>query len=233
MVARLTLRAGPESTDLVFAEGGGTRAEALRAGLRAASSGIVAPLVLAGFSALLAIVMIVAGADLGTILMALGFIAAGEVALFVPLAAHAEVTTVRRVEFAPPAAPERMRFVRAGRPDPWVPVAHLGRIVIAHRMTEPYEGDRQPAEHTYTLRMVMRHNEQAPYGGPYPEDPRELAEALRELLAPAGVRIEAETTRSVRPKLPPPGSGSEPGPGNSRSSRWTSGGSASANSGGG
>ncbi|MFF2081346.1 hypothetical protein ACFVXG_42075 [Kitasatospora sp. NPDC058162] len=221
MAAGPALRAGPDSTDLVFARGGGTRVEAVRTVLRAGRAALFAPVVLGGFSVLLGLVLFITfGVGLGTVLLVLALVSAAEILLIAPLGAVADLRVARRVEFAPPTAPERMRFVWPGRVDPWLPVSELSRVVITYRIEEPYPGDPRPAGHTYDLRMVLRHNQKAPDLRSRTGDPGRLAEELTALLSSAGVRVELETFRKVRP-LPPP------------SSPWVYGGSGSANSGGG
>ncbi|MFE6052198.1 hypothetical protein ACFQ6N_15700 [Kitasatospora sp. NPDC056446] len=200
MAAGPALRTGADSTDLVFAEGGGTRAQAVRAVLGAGRDALFAPVVLGGFSVLLGLVLFIAfGVGLGTVLLVLALVSAGEVLLLAPLGAYADLRAFYRVEFGPPAAPERLRFVRTGRVDPWLPVSELSRFVIVHRIQEPYPGDRRPAAHTYDLRMVLRHNQQAPSVRSRAGDPTRLAEELKALLAPAGVRVELDP-----PQRPPP-----------------------------
>ncbi|MFD7935332.1 hypothetical protein ACFV4T_12500 [Streptomyces sp. NPDC059755] len=90
---------------------------------------------------------------------------------------------------------------------------------LTHKVMEPYQGDYKPAVSTLALELVLqgvRERLALPFGG----DPQRLADALEALLGPAGVVVELRTEHSTRDR-PQPNSG------------WTSGGSASAGSGGG
>ncbi|WP_157849796.1 MULTISPECIES: hypothetical protein [Streptomyces] len=219
------MRTGTDSTDLVFAEGGGTRAQAVRTVLMAGRAALIAPVVLGGFSVLLGFVLFLAfGVGLGTVLLVVMLVSVGEVLVFAPLGAFADLKAVHRVEFAPPAAPERMRYVRAGRVDPWLPVSELSRFVITHRIEEPYPGDRRPAGHAYDLRMVLRHNQKAPSVRSRAGDPTRLAGELTALLSSAGVRVELETLRRVRSKTPPPSPRVYGGSGSANSAGYSGGG---------
>ncbi|MFF2544210.1 hypothetical protein ACFVUY_16780 [Kitasatospora sp. NPDC058063] len=214
------LRTGPASTDIVLREGGGTRRSALLYCLTAVGSALKAPLVLFAPTFTVAFVLWLFGATGGTVAAVVGVIVGVEYLLAVPVIARMEVTTVHRIEFAPPEAAERYRLVRGGRPDDWRPLTELPAVWLVHSIMEPYEGDRAPVEKALVGRLDFTGG-QVVWKPPAGTDAERLREALTVLLGPAGVEVELITKRSVRPK-PSPASYSP----------WISGGSGSANSGG-
>ncbi|MFI1286739.1 hypothetical protein ACH4U5_39355 [Streptomyces sp. NPDC020858] len=210
------LRQGPDSTELVLHAGPAGPAWNV---LTSAGLALFIPLVLGVPTLLVAFGMAVAGARASTVFVVVGVIAGLEYLLGLALA-FARARDILRVEFAPTGVPASLRLVRAAGPDDWLPVDTLREVQLTHKVVEPYQGDRKPAVSTLALELVLRGGRERldplPFGG----DPQRLADALEALLGPAAVVVELRTERSTR---------DEP-----RShSTWFSGGSASANSGGG
>ncbi|MEU5385209.1 hypothetical protein [Kitasatospora cineracea] len=219
MADRAPLRPGPDSTtDLVLHEGGGSYAWVVPLSLAGAAQSLMVPVMLGAITATVAIVALVIGADAATVARIVLVIAAVEAALAAPLLVWRELTTVRRLRFAPAQAPTRFRTVRAARPGPWQPITQLCGIRLEHRLTAPYPGDQRPATDQLTVRFDLAGDE-LKWNPPAPTLPQRLHKALTALLGPAGVRVELVTERTVRTR---------PG----RGTGWNGGGSASANSGG-
>ncbi|MEU8438678.1 hypothetical protein AB0F18_38515 [Streptomyces sp. NPDC029216] len=210
------LRQGPDSTDLV-----------LRAGptgpvwnvLTSAGLALFTPLALGVPTLCVAFWMALAGARASTVFVVVGVIAGLEYLIGWPALAFSRARDILRVEFAPAGVPASLRLVRAAGPDDWLTVKTLREVRLTHKVVEPYQGDYKPAVSTLALELVLRGEPERlalPDGG----DPQRLADALKALLGPAGVVVGLRTERSTRDR-PQPNSG------------WTSGGSASAGSGGG
>ncbi|MEU6863612.1 hypothetical protein ABZ924_10110 [Streptomyces sp. NPDC046876] len=210
------LRQGPDSTDLV-----------LRAGptgpvwnaLISMGPALFTPLALGGLTLVVALGMALAGARASTVFVVVGVIAGLEYLIGWLALVFARVQDILRVEFAPARVPASLRLVRATGPDVWLPVETLREVRLTHKVVEPYQGDYKPAVSTLALELVLRgarERIELPFGG----DPQRLADALKALLGPAGVVVALRTERSTRDRP-------------QSNSRWTSGGSASAGSGGG
>ncbi|MGE7391205.1 hypothetical protein ACQKM2_37630 [Streptomyces sp. NPDC004126] len=210
------LRQGPDSTDLV-----------LRAGptgpvwnvLASAGPALFAPLAFGVLTLLVAFGMALAGARASTVFVVVGVIAGLEYLIGWLAAASSRARDILRVEFAPARVPTSLRLVRGARPDVWLPAKTLREVRLTHKVVEPYQGDYKPAASTLALELVLQGSQEQlalPFGG----DPQRLADALKALLGPAGVLVVLRTERSTRERPQP-------------NSRWTSGGSASANSSGG
>ncbi|MFJ8628082.1 hypothetical protein ACIRD3_35330 [Kitasatospora sp. NPDC093550] len=214
------LRTGPASTDIVLRTGGGTRRTVLWYCLTAVRNALMAPVVLFAPTFLTAFFLWLLDASGGTVVTVVGVIVGVEYLLAVPLLAWTEVSTVHRIEFAPPEAAERFRLVRGGRPDEWCPLTRLPAVRLERSITEPYEGDPVPVEETLVGRFDFT-GEQVDWKPPAGTDAERLRKALTALLGPAGVKVELTTKRGVRPK-----------PSSASSSPWISGGSGSANAGG-
>ncbi|MFF3215393.1 hypothetical protein ACFYYB_32730 [Streptomyces sp. NPDC002886] len=210
------LRQGPHSTDLVLRAG--PAGPAWNA-LTSAGPALFIPLVLGGPTLLVAFWMVLAGARASTVFLVVGVIAGLEYLLGWPALAFSRARDMLRVEFAPAGAPASLRLVRAAGADDWLPVDTLREVRLTHKVVEPYQGDHKPAVSTLTLELVLREVRER-LSLPFDGDPQRLADALNVLLGPAEVEVELRTERSTRDR-PQANSG------------WTSGGSASANSGGG
>ncbi|MFI5642875.1 hypothetical protein ACIA8H_36530 [Streptomyces goshikiensis] len=210
------LRQGPDSTDLVLRAG--PAGPAWNA-LTSAGPALLIPLALGVPTLLVVVWMVLAGARASTVFVVVGVIAGLEYLIGWPVLAFSRARDVLRVEFAPAGVPASLRLVRAAGPDDWLPVETLRQVWLTHKVVEPYQGDFKPAVSTLALELVLRGGRERlalPFGG----DPQRLADALEALLGPAGVVVGLRTERSTRDR-PQPNSG------------WTSGGSASAGSGGG
>ncbi|WP_328484343.1 hypothetical protein OHS71_40930 [Streptomyces sp. NBC_00377] len=210
------LRHGPDSTDLVLRAG--PAGPAWNA-LTSAGPALFTPLVLGVPTLLVAFWMALAGARASTVFVVVGVIAGLEYLIGWPALAFSRARDILRVEFAPAGVPASLRLVRAAGPDDWLPVKTLREVRLTHKVVEPYQGDYKPAVSTLALELVLggvRERHALPFGG----DPQRLADALEALLGPAGVVVELRTERSTRDRPQP-------------NSNWTSGGSASAGSGGG
>ncbi|MEU5119168.1 hypothetical protein [Streptomyces asoensis] len=210
------LRQGPDSTDLVLRAG--PAGPAWNA-LTSAGPALFAPLVLGVPTLLVAFWMALAGAQASTVLTVVGVIAGLEYLIGWPVLALSRARDIWRVEFAPTRVPAALRLVRAAGPDDWLPITTLREVRLTHTVEEPYQGDHKPAVSTLTLELVLKGTREQltlPSGG----DPQRLTDALEALLGPAGIAVELRTERSTRTRP-------------QRNSVWTSGGSASAGSGGG
>ena len=213
------LRQGPDSTELVLYPGGPPVGVA-RIVLGAAGSALSVPFALGGLTLVVVLWMVLAGARASTVLVVVGVIAGLEYLLGWPVLAVSGARRILRVEFAPAGVPASLRLVRAAGPDDWLPVGTLREVRLTHKVVEPYQGDRNPAVSTLALELDLRGGRERLAPVPFGSDPQRLAYALEALLGPAGIVVELHTERSTR---------SRP----SRNSGWTSGGSASAGSGGG
>ncbi|MFJ1958447.1 hypothetical protein ACIOGT_36280 [Streptomyces microflavus] len=209
------LQQGADSTDLVLRT---SPAGPVWNALTSARSALLTPLALGVPTLLVAFYMAVAGARASTVFVVVGVIAALEYLLGWLTMAFSQARDILRVEFAPAGVPASLRLVRAAGPDDWLPIDTLREVKLTHKVVEPYEDDRKPALSTLALELVLRGSNERPTPLPLNGDPQPLADALETLLAPAAVVVELRTERSTR---------EEP------QSNWYSGGSASANSGGG
>ncbi|MEU4875333.1 hypothetical protein [Streptomyces sp. NPDC021608] len=210
------LRRGPDSTDLVVRAG--PVGPAWNA-LTSAGPALFTPLALGVPTLLVAFWMALAGARASTVFAVVGVIAGLEYLIGWPALALSRARDILRVEFAPAGVPASLRLVRAAGPDEWLPVETLREVRLTNKVVEPYQGDYKPAVSTLALELVLqgvRERLALPAAG----DPQRLADALKALLGPAGVVVELRTERSTRNRPQP-------------NSSWTSGGSASAGSGGG
>ncbi|GAA0291390.1 hypothetical protein GCM10010302_32450 [Streptomyces polychromogenes] len=210
------LRQGPDSTDLVLRVGPAGPTWNV---LASAGPALFTPLALGALTLIVALWMALAGARASTVFVVVGVIAGLEYLLGWLALSFARARDILRVEFAPAGVPASLRLVRASGPDDWLPVKALREVQLTLKVVEPYQGDYKPAVSTLAVELVLR-------GGreeltlPFVGDPQRLADALKALLGPAGVVVMLRTERSTRDR-PQPNSG------------WTSGGSASAGSGGG
>ncbi|MFG2668988.1 hypothetical protein ACGFY6_32710 [Streptomyces sp. NPDC048387] len=210
------LRQGADSTDLVLRVG--PVGPAWNA-LTSAGQALLTPLALAVPTLIVALWMALAGARASTVFVVVGVIAGLEYLIGWLALASSRARDILRVEFAPAGVPASLRLVRAVGPDDWLPVKTLREVRLTHKVVEPYQGDYKPADSTLELELVLRGDRERltlPFGG----DPQRLADALKALLGPAGVAVALRTERSTRDRP-------------QRNSGWTSGGSASAGSGGG
>ncbi|MFE5512395.1 hypothetical protein ACFQ9J_17645 [Streptomyces sp. NPDC056529] len=210
------LRQGPGSTDLVLRAGPTGR---VWNALTSLGPALFVPLALGVPTLVVALWMALAGARASTVFVVVGVIVGLEYLIGWPAMAFSRARDILRVEFAPAGVPASLRLVRAAGPDAWLPVTTLREVWLTHKVVEPYQGDHKPAVSTLALELVLggaRERIELPFVG----DPQRLADALKALLGPAGVVVLLRTERSTRERPQP-------------SSRWTSGGSASANSGGG
>ncbi|MGW8764030.1 hypothetical protein ACWGN5_16155 [Streptomyces sp. NPDC055815] len=210
------LRQGPDSTDLVLRSG---PTGPVWNALISVGPALFTPLALGGPTLVVALGMALAGARASTVFVVVGVIAGLEYLIGWPLLALSRARDILRVEFAPTGVPTSLRLVRAAGPDVWLPVETLREVRLTHKVVEPYEGDYKPAVSTLALELVLRGTRER-IALPFDGDPRRLADALKALLGPAGVVVMLRTERSTRDRPQP-------------NSRWTSGGSASAGSGGG
>ncbi len=186
--------------------------------LTGAAQSLMVPVMLGVITVTVAIVALVIGTDGATVAQIVLAIVAVEVALAAPLFVWMELTTVRRLRFAPAQAPTRFRTVHAARPGPWQPITQLCGVRLEHQVAAPYPGDQQPATDQLTVRFDLAGDE-LKWTPPALTSPQRLHKDLTALLGPAGVRVELVTERTVRSR---PGGGSG----------WSGSGSASANSGG-
>ncbi|MFB6809990.1 hypothetical protein [Streptomyces sp. NPDC056387] len=210
------LRQGPHSTDLVLRVG---PAGPTWNALTSAGQALFTPLALGVPTLLVAFCMALAGARASTVFVVVGVIAGLEYLIGWLALASSRARDILRVEFAPAGVPASLRLVRAAGPDDWLPVKTLRQVRLTHKVVEPYQGDYKPAVSTLTLELALQgapERTELPFGG----DTQRLADALKALLAPAGVMVYLRTERSTRER-PQTNSG------------WTSGGSASVGSGGG
>ncbi|MFE9847046.1 hypothetical protein [Streptomyces goshikiensis] len=210
------LRQGPDSTDLVLRAG---PAGPTWNALASAGPALLIPLALGAPTLIVAFWMTLAGARASTVFVVVGVIAGLEYLIGWPAMAFSRAPDILRVEFAPAGVPASLRLVRAAGPDDWLPAKTLCQVRLTHKVVEPYRGDYKPAVSTLALELVLRGVRER-LALPFCGDPQRLADALEALLGPAGVVVELRTERSTRDR-PRPNSG------------WTSGGSASAGSGGG
>ncbi|MFF7816096.1 hypothetical protein ACFZCF_29855 [Streptomyces sp. NPDC007945] len=210
------LRQGPDSTDLVLRVGPAGPTWNV---LTSAGPALFTPLALAAPTLLAAFWMVLAGARASTVFVVVGVIAGLEYLIGWLVLALSRARDILRVEFAPAGVPESLRLVRAAGPDDWLPIKNLRAVRLTHKVVEPYQGDYRPAVSTLVLELVLRGVRER-LTLPFDGNPQRLADALKALLGPAGVVVELRAERSTRDRPQP-------------NSRWNSGGSASAGSGGG
>ncbi|MFB8000248.1 hypothetical protein ACFC4G_46755 [Streptomyces sp. NPDC056002] len=150
------------------------------------------------------IIMATYGVDFPEALIAAGLVTAAGSLIAAPFVVPGALRRVRRVRFALAQDPPRFRLIRAGRPDPWLPITDLARIALVESITEPYEGDPLPA--TRTLMVVLLRGDdwaELACGHPRHPDGRQLKETLDALLSEVGVPVQQKTSRTRRPKPPP------------------------------
>ncbi|MEV7444580.1 hypothetical protein AB0O22_26190 [Streptomyces sp. NPDC091204] len=209
------LRQGPDSTDLVLRAG---PAGPVWNALTSAGQALFTPLVLGVPTVIVAFWMALAGARASTVFVVVGVIAGLEYLIGWPALASSRARDILRVEFTPARVPASLRLVRAAGTDDWLPVKTLREVRLTHKVVEPYQGDYKPAVSTLALELVLRgarERLEVPFGG----DPQRVADVLKALLGPAEVVVELRTERTTLDRPQP-------------NSRWISGGSASAGSGG-
>lgn len=196
------VRPGPDgdTTDLVFRETGGSRGHAV---LVALASLMRMLLLFSCVGNVILVFMVTFGVDFSEALFVAGLVAvAGLLVALLFVVANA-LRRVRRVQFALAQDPPRFRLIRAGRPEPWMPIADLARIDLVESIIEPYEGDPLPA--TLTLKVVLVGGDDSAKlacGHPRHTDGRQLKESLDALLSDVGVPVQLETSRTWRPKPP-------------------------------
>ncbi|MCX5129382.1 hypothetical protein [Streptomyces sp. NBC_00347] len=210
------LRQGPDSTELVLRVGPAGPTWNV---LASAGPALFAPLALGALTLLVAFGMAMAGARASTVFVVVGVIAGLEYLIGWLALASSRARDILRVEFAPAGVPTSLRLVRGAGPDDWLPVKTLREVRLTHKVVEPYQGDHKPADSTLALELFLQ-GVQEQISLPFDGDPQRLTDALKALLSPAGVVVLLRTERSTRDRPQP-------------KSSWTSGGSASANSGGG
>ncbi|MFE6749674.1 hypothetical protein ACFVGM_27775 [Kitasatospora purpeofusca] len=205
MTERVTVRVGPESAVLVLGTGRDRWRDAARDLRRELVPSVLGPqlilLPLGAGSAVLAHVALGLGTG-----AAVGLLAAAtllETLAFTLLAVGESLLRPGRLEFSPPRAPVRMRAVRAGRPGRWRPVTELGEVQVAHRLTEPVDGDPRPLTETFTVSATGRPT-RALSAYDVPGDPRRPVAQLTELLASAGVPVVLQTARYAWRRGDPP-----------------------------
>ncbi|MGK4583842.1 hypothetical protein [Kitasatospora sp. HPMI-4] len=218
MGADSMLERGPHRTALIFRSGGGTRGFARRQVLRSGGPALLSLLLVVPAVVPVVAVLLTLGAGRASALSIAAVLAAAGVAVVWVRTAREALGQIRRVEFVPAEAPTALRFVRAGEPGGWLPIAELEKIVLVQWTVRPYPGDRRPEGGFFTVRLAMRYGVENPHLVRHRPDSRRLARALRGLLAGSGVPVELETRQVVR-RRPRPGG-------------WAGGGSASANSAG-
>ncbi|EFL19784.1 hypothetical protein [Streptomyces sp. C] len=210
------LRQSPDSTDLVLRVG---PAGPTWNALTSAGQALFTPIALGLPTLVVAFAMALAGARASTVFVVVGVIVGLEYLIGWLALASSRARDILRVEFAPVGVPASVRLVRAAGPDDWLPVNTLREVRLTHKVVEPYQGDYKPAVSTLALELDLR-GVREQLALPFSGDPQLLADALKDLLGPAGVAVYLRTERSTRDRP-------------QRNSGWTSGGSASAGSGGG
>ncbi|MFG3049868.1 hypothetical protein ACGFZP_02795 [Kitasatospora sp. NPDC048239] len=216
MTGRVTVRVGSESAVLVPGTGRDRVREAagILGGEMLSALGMQVlwlPLgAVAGVVAHLAL-----GVDAAAAARAVGAVSLLEVVVTGVLSGWTDLTRPSRLEFSPPQAPVRVRAVRLGLPGRWRPVAELGGVRVAHRITEPVDGDPRPCRETFTVERRATGLRRAPLSAyDVPGDPRPVFGQVRDLLGPVGLSVEIGTARYVRrrggPPIPAPGP--RPGP---------------------
>ncbi|MFD3535279.1 hypothetical protein [Streptomyces sp. NPDC058664] len=144
------------------------------------------------------------GVDFPEALIVAGLVATAGSLIAAPFVVSGALRHVRRVRFALAQDPPRFRLIRAGRPDPWMPIADLARIDLVESVTEPYEGDPLPATRTLMVVLVRADDlAELACGHPRHTDGQQLKEALDALLSDVGVPVQLQTRRTRRPKPPP------------------------------
>ncbi|WP_030391362.1 hypothetical protein [Kitasatospora purpeofusca] len=223
MPADEVLRPGRDgaTVDLVFEPGGGSWPAAALLVVRALAMLLALGVVFLPAGILVVAVAVIVGATLVGAVTVCGALWAAAVLLLWPFAAVAELSSVRRVQFAPAGAPTELRFVRGARAGAWAPLSGLRRIQLDESVEEPYEGDPAPAVRTLAVTVVTSTGGEGPRSAPKGTDADALQRSLEDLLGPAGVAVVRRTERRVRPEPRVPAGG------------WVYGGSGSANSGGG
>ncbi|MFD8699296.1 hypothetical protein [Kitasatospora purpeofusca] len=205
MTERVTVRVGPESAVLVLGTGRDRLRDVTGALRRELVPSVMGPqLILLPLGAGAGVFAhVVLGLGTGA---AVGLVAAAtllEILALTLLAVGDSLTRPGRLEFSPPQAPVRMRAVRAGRPGRWRPVAVLGQVRVAHRVTEPVDGDPRPRAETFTVSATGCPT-RALSAYDIPRNPRRPVAQLTELLAPAGVPVVLRTARYAWRRGDPP-----------------------------
>ncbi|MGW2548201.1 hypothetical protein ACWC5I_46940 [Kitasatospora sp. NPDC001574] len=200
MTERVTVRVGPDAAVLVLGTGRDRVRETAGILGRETVAGLGPQVVLLPLGMLAgAAVHAVLGVGTGAVVGLVGALALLEVLACWLVSGWGELTRPSRLEFAPPDAPARMRFVRLGVRGRWRPVTELGNLRVAHRIVAPVDGDPRPARETFTVRREAARPGTAPLSAyEVPGDPRRLVEQLGGLLAPAGLAVELRTDRYVR-----------------------------------
>lgn len=196
------VRPGPDAatTDLVFREKGGSRGQAVLIALAAVAW---VPILFGGAGCVIFWLTVGFGAGSAKALLVAGLFAAAASLITCPFVAAKELRHVRRVQFAPTQAPARLRFVRARRPGPWLPIADLARILLHETIIETYMGDPQPAGGTVSVAIVIGDGHVVHvYSGPESPDAWQLKQDLDALLPAVGVPVVLETSRIRLPKPP-------------------------------
>jgi hypothetical protein len=193
----------PGSVSLVFVEAGGVRYVAANLGF-----GFAVPVVLAmipwGFL-MLAWVADYAGVGTAWQLFLAGLVLAAVASAAVSLSAGTSALRhVLRVEFSPPAMPERVRLVRpSGSTE--LPVDELKWIVVVNTEQQPYgTDDAEPATSLGVEVELHTANGTVTSPGRFRFDADRLVERLEALLEPAGVAVERREV--VVTRRPPPNS---------------------------
>ncbi|MGE7433240.1 MULTISPECIES: hypothetical protein [Kitasatospora] len=205
MGADSMLERGPDSTALVFRSGGGTRGFARQQVLRSGGPALLSLLLLVPAVVPVAAVLLALGTGRTLALSIAAVPVAAGVAVVWVRTAREVLRQLRRVEFAPAEAPSAVRFVRAGEPGGWLPIAELERILLVQWTVLPYPGDRRPAGGFFTVRLVMRYGVENPHLVRHRPDSRRLARTLKDLLAGSGVPVELEIRQLVRRRPRPRG----------------------------
>ncbi|MYS81340.1 hypothetical protein [Embleya scabrispora] len=195
------VRPGPDAatTDVVFREKGGSRGQAV---LVALASVVWVPFVFGGAGLVIILLMVGFGAGFAKALLVAGLFAAAASLIAGPVVAARELRHVRRVQFAPARTPARLRFVRAGRPGPWLPIADLAGIHLHESIVEPSKGHSPPAHRTLFVIMAIGGGHVMQADDPAPTDALRLKQDLHALLSAVGIPVELETSRRRWPEPP-------------------------------
>ncbi|WP_052681445.1 hypothetical protein [Saccharothrix sp. ST-888] len=198
MGADTVVERGPGSTALVFRRGGGTRGFARRQVLRSGGPALLTLLLLVPAAVPVVAALLALGSGTAVALSVAAVMVAAGVAVIWVRHAREALGQIRRVEFAPAEAPTALRFVRAGEPGAWLPIAELERIVLVQWTVRPAPGELRPTAGFFTVRLAMRYGVENPRLVRHRSDARRLARALQALLAVRGVPVELETRQLVR-----------------------------------
>lgn len=190
-----------DTTDLVFRETGGSRGHAV---LVALASLMRMLLLFVCVGNVIVVFTVIFGVGFPEAMFVAGLVAGAGFLVAIFFGVANALRRVRRVQFALAQDPPRFRLIRAGRPEPWMPIADLARIDLVERIIEPYEGDPLPATSMLKVVLVGRDDlAELACGHLRHTDGRQLREALDALLSDVGVPVQLETSRIRRPKPPP------------------------------